>query len=95
MVSTQEQETLQLRALNLQTSIKGWIKAHFPSLPSLYGEIAATRYHAISTKHCGCCRYYSDCREAKPSEFAQSDEDAERLWELSAELTGVGKDLNE
>merc|ERR1719322_600714 len=38
-------------------------------------------------------RYYSDCREAKPSEFAQSDEDAERLWELSAELTGVGKDF--
>ena len=37
MVSTQEQETLQLRALKLQTSIKGWIKAHFPSLPSLYG----------------------------------------------------------
>ena len=40
-----------------------------------------------------CCRYYSDCKEAKPSEFAQSDEDAEKLWELSAELTGVGKDL--
>ena len=30
MVSTQEQETLQLRALKLQTPIKGLIKGTFP-----------------------------------------------------------------
>ena len=42
-----------------------------------------------------CCRYYSDCKETKPSEFAQSDEDAQKLWELSAELTGVGQDIDE
>ena len=47
MVSTQEQETLQLRALNLQTSIKGWIKAHFPSLPSLYG-LHTMRRHSLN-----------------------------------------------
>ena len=34
MASTPEQETLQLRALKLQASIKG----PFPSLPSLYGR---------------------------------------------------------
>ena len=42
-----------------------------------------------------CCRYYSDCKETNPSEFAQNDYGAKKLWELSAELTGLGQDLDE
>jgi len=34
--------------------------------------------------------YYDRCAPAEPSRQAQSDEDARRLWELSAQITGVG-----
>ncbi len=33
-------------------------------------------------------RYYSDCAEATPSKFAQREDDAEKLWELSEKLVG-------
>jgi len=34
-------------------------------------------------------KYYSDCREVRPSEKARSVEDAKRLWEVSEQLTGL------
>jgi len=36
-------------------------------------------------------RYYSDCKEKRPKPQAENMEDARRLWELSEQLTGVGK----
>lgn len=35
-------------------------------------------------------RYYDRCAPAEPSRAALSDEDARRLWQLSAEITGIG-----
>ena len=32
--------------------------------------------------------YYYKCRETRPKPWAQSDEDAQRLWEVSEQLTG-------
>jgi NAD(P)-dependent dehydrogenase (short-subunit alcohol dehydrogenase family) len=34
--------------------------------------------------------YYERCAPAQPSRAAQSDEDAHRLWQVSAEITGIG-----
>ncbi|MFZ0499734.1 MAG: SDR family oxidoreductase [Steroidobacteraceae bacterium] len=34
--------------------------------------------------------YYERCAPAEPSRAAQSDADARRLWEMSAEITGIG-----
>ena len=34
--------------------------------------------------------YYDRCAPAVPSQQAQSDADARRLWELSAKITGIG-----
>lgn len=34
--------------------------------------------------------YYDRCAPAEPSHAAQNDADAKRLWELSAEITGIG-----
>ncbi|MBI3303664.1 MAG: hypothetical protein HYZ72_16490, partial [Deltaproteobacteria bacterium] len=34
-------------------------------------------------------KYFSDRREVQPSPAAQDDEAAKRLWQISAELTGV------
>jgi NAD(P)-dependent dehydrogenase (short-subunit alcohol dehydrogenase family) len=34
--------------------------------------------------------YYERCAPAPPARAAQSDEDATRLWELSAAITGIG-----
>ncbi|MDE2049911.1 MAG: SDR family oxidoreductase [Gammaproteobacteria bacterium] len=34
--------------------------------------------------------YYDRCAPAEPSRAAQSDADAKRLWQLSAEITGIG-----
>ncbi|MFE8605319.1 SDR family oxidoreductase [Archangium violaceum] len=36
-------------------------------------------------------KYFSDCKVARESKAAQSDEAAEKLWRKSAELTGVGQ----
>ena len=35
-------------------------------------------------------RYYADCREKTPSSRARRKEDAERLWQVSEELVGLG-----
>jgi NAD(P)-dependent dehydrogenase (short-subunit alcohol dehydrogenase family) len=35
-------------------------------------------------------KYFSDCKERRPSAAALNDEDARRLWNVSAELTGAG-----
>jgi NAD(P)-dependent dehydrogenase (short-subunit alcohol dehydrogenase family) len=34
--------------------------------------------------------YYRDCAPAAPSARAQSEEDAQRLWELSSRIAGIG-----
>jgi NAD(P)-dependent dehydrogenase (short-subunit alcohol dehydrogenase family) len=34
--------------------------------------------------------YYERCAPAEPTRAAQSDEDARRLWEVSAQITGIG-----
>jgi NAD(P)-dependent dehydrogenase (short-subunit alcohol dehydrogenase family) len=34
--------------------------------------------------------YYERCAAAEPARAAQSDADARRLWEVSAEITGIG-----
>jgi NAD(P)-dependent dehydrogenase (short-subunit alcohol dehydrogenase family) len=34
--------------------------------------------------------YYDRCAPAEPSREAQSDEDARRLWDLSAQIVGIG-----
>lgn len=34
--------------------------------------------------------YYDRCAPAEPSRAARSDMDAQRLWQLSAEITGIG-----
>jgi NAD(P)-dependent dehydrogenase (short-subunit alcohol dehydrogenase family) len=34
--------------------------------------------------------YYARCAAAEPSRAAQSDADARRLWQMSAEMTGIG-----
>merc|ERR1719483_1932760 len=44
------------------------------------------------TDHSG--RYYSDCKEKRPKTQAENMEDARRLWELSEQLTGIGKNKN-
>ncbi|MCG6120092.1 MAG: SDR family NAD(P)-dependent oxidoreductase, partial [Blastomonas sp.] len=33
--------------------------------------------------------YFKECAVAQPSEFALSDQNAERLWELSEQMTGI------
>jgi hypothetical protein len=38
-------------------------------------------------------RDYYDCKEKKPSDFAEHDSDVKKQWELSAELTGC-KDMD-
>ena len=37
-------------------------------------------------------RYYVNCKEAKPHARARSEEDARRLWELSEDMVGLGKE---
>lgn len=37
-------------------------------------------------------RYFANCREARPSAAAQDDAAAARLWQVSAELTGLRSD---
>lgn len=34
--------------------------------------------------------YYSDCAVTRPANKALNDEDAKKLWDLSAELVGLG-----
>ena len=36
-------------------------------------------------------KYYSDCREKRPSARARSDDDAKRLWQLSENLTKLNE----
>ena len=48
-------------------------------------------YLAGSTQVAGQSgRYYDRCAATDPSREALSDEDARRLWQLSAEITGIG-----
>jgi hypothetical protein len=35
-------------------------------------------------------KYFHKCRQVLPTAEAQSDADAQRLWDISAELSGVG-----
>jgi NAD(P)-dependent dehydrogenase (short-subunit alcohol dehydrogenase family) len=35
-------------------------------------------------------KYFANCREARPSKAAQDDAAAARLWDISAEMTGIG-----
>jgi NAD(P)-dependent dehydrogenase (short-subunit alcohol dehydrogenase family) len=35
-------------------------------------------------------KYFSNCKERRPSAAASNDEDARRLWKVSAEMTGIG-----
>ncbi len=37
-------------------------------------------------------RYFADCKEIEPSREARDAKVAERLWEVSVQLTGLGKD---
>lgn len=37
-------------------------------------------------------KYFSDCKEIEPSKEARDAEVAQRLWEVSEQLTGLGKD---
>ena len=39
-------------------------------------------------------QYFYNCKIAKTTKWAQSKEDADRLWDLSKELTGVSWDIN-
>jgi hypothetical protein len=34
-------------------------------------------------------KYFHDCKPTWPKQFAQSDEDARRLWEVSERMTGL------
>ena len=34
-------------------------------------------------------RYYADCGEVQPSRYAQDDEVAKKLWDVSAEFVGL------
>ena len=34
-------------------------------------------------------RYFDNCQEAEPSVFAQDDEDARKLWDVSCQATGL------
>jgi retinol dehydrogenase-12 len=64
---------------------------------SMGEAIMKTPWHGAQTS-LYCClddsikdisgRYYSDCAEKKPSAYARSEEDAAKLWDLSAKLTG-------
>jgi len=38
-------------------------------------------------------KYFHKCKEEMPTEAAQNDADARRLWEISSQLTGVGSGL--
>ena len=40
-------------------------------------------------------RYYSDCRERRPTAAGRSREDARRLWLLSERMTGLGPGIQE
>lgn len=47
-------------------------------------------YLATSTEFTGVSgKYFRDRREIQPSQAAQDDEAARRLWQISAELTGI------
>ena len=39
-------------------------------------------------------QYFYNCRVAKTTKWAQSEEDADKLWSLSEELTGVSWGIN-
>ena len=39
-------------------------------------------------------QYFYNCNIAKTTKWAQSKADADRLWDLSKELTGVSWDIN-
>ncbi|HEX8756010.1 MAG TPA: SDR family oxidoreductase [Steroidobacteraceae bacterium] len=38
--------------------------------------------------------YYDHCAPSEPSRAAQNDADAKRLWDLSAEITGIGAEVD-
>jgi len=52
---------------------------------------AQTSLHCILEDGLVSGGYYSACREASPSPAATSLEDARRLWQISAQLTGLGE----
>ena len=39
-------------------------------------------------------QYFYNCKITKTTKWAQSKEDADRLWDLSKELTGVSWEIN-
>jgi len=63
-----------------------------PFIRTVESGAQTTIYCAVEEKiaeHNG--RYYSDCKEKAPRPQAESAEDAKRLWDISEELTGLGK----
>lgn len=66
------------------------IAKHFGSTPQRGAETMV--YLASSSEIQAITgQYFQRCRPVAPSKAAQSDVDAERLWEVSARLTGVGR----
>ncbi|KAL0850016.1 hypothetical protein ABMA28_011926 [Loxostege sticticalis] len=67
----------------------GTIMAPFIKSPELGAQ--TTIYCAVDEK---CADetglYYSDCAVTRPANKALNDEDAKKLWDLSAELVGLG-----
>ncbi|XP_053601208.1 retinol dehydrogenase 13-like isoform X2 [Plodia interpunctella] len=71
--------------------IFGALAGPFTKSPELGAQ--TTIYCAVDEK---CANetglYYSDCQVTSPSQMAQSDENAKKLWELSQKLVGLDFD---
>ncbi len=76
--------------LNNQGVFSWLVKLTAPFMLTAEGGARTSVYLASSPEVEGVTgRYFMKCREAKESAAARNDAAAERLWEKSAELTGV------
>ncbi len=75
------------------TGLLGWATRNLsPLFLTTPQKGAATTIHLASSPDVAGVtgRYFAKCREASTTRHAQDDGAAARLWQLSAELTGVG-----
>ncbi|ATB36836.1 short-chain dehydrogenase/reductase [Cystobacter fuscus] len=79
-------------ALNSEGILKHLIKLAAPFMLSAEGGARTSVYLASSPEVEGVSgRYFIKSKVAKESRAAQDDDAAEKLWRMSAELTGVGR----
>ena len=73
--------------------------ASFFLAPIAWLVFKTPRQGAQTTIHCAVADdiesglYYSDCKPKEPADQAKNDEVAKKLWEVSADLVGLGKTI--